>query len=119
MKRKNLPERVAFDREGLTPDGSGGHDQDWQQHHTCRAQFIYSRGSETVEAARLQGRSIYKVKIRSCAVARAITTDFRMRDVRRGNQAADLVGEPYQIREVDAITDRRWIYIVVESGVAE
>ncbi|MFY0619320.1 head-tail adaptor protein [Shimia sp.] len=119
MRAGDLRDKVAFDKEVVTPDGSGGHDRNWEQHHACRAQFIYSRGSETVDAARLQGRSIYKVKIRSCAVARAITTDFRMRDVRRGDQTAQLAGEPYQIREVDSITDRRWIYIVVESGVAE
>ena len=58
----------------------------------------------------MQGRAIYKVKVRSSTKSRSITTDYRMRDVRRGTE--------YQIREVDPITDRAWVYLVVESGVA-
>ena len=119
-----LVERVAFDAPANNPDGSGGVEDGWAEHHAARAEFIYSRGSEAVDAARLQGRAIYKVKIRSCAAARAVTTDFRMRDVRRGLPAGEGIGDPlpgtrYQVREVDAITDRRWIYIVVESGRAQ
>lgn len=118
MKRVLLEQSIAFDQEVSVQNASGGHDTSWEERHACRAEFIYSRGSEAVDAARLQGRSIYKVKIRSCAASRAITSDFRMRDLRRGDLAAELPGEPYQIREIDAITDRRWVYLVVESGVA-
>lgn len=117
-----LPDRVAFDAPAMNPDGSGGVENGWSQAYSCAAQFIYSRGSEAVNAARLQGRAIYKVKVVSSSAARAITTDFRMRDVRRGPMdgvGADLLpGDRYQIREVDAITDRDWVYLVVESGVA-
>lgn len=117
-----LTERVAFDTPANAPDGSGGVEIGWAKHYECAAQFIYSRGSESVDAARLQGRSIYKIKIRSCQAARAITTDYRMRDVRRGPMAgvgADtLPGDRYQIREVDAIADRDWVYIVAEKGGA-
>lgn len=105
-----LRESVAFDEEVETPDGYGGFNRVWTQRHACRAEFIYSRGSEAVDAARLQGRSIYKVRVRQCDAAQAITTDYRMRDVRRGGE--------YQIREVDPVTDRQWVYVVVESGVA-
>lgn len=110
MKRPKLVESVAFDEEVETPDGYGGFNRVWTQRHACRAEFIYSRGSEAVNAARLQGRSIYKVRVRQCGASRAITTDYRMRDVRRGTE--------YQIREVDAVTDRQWVYVVAESGVA-
>jgi head-tail adaptor len=110
MKRPKLQESVSFDRPSGTPDSFGGKSVAWTEAHACRAEFIYSRGSEAVDAARLQGRSIYKVKIRQCDAAQSVTTDFRMRDVRRGVE--------YQIREVDAVTDRMWVYIVVESGVA-
>jgi head-tail adaptor len=106
----SLRESVAFDSITATPDGYGGEDRTWEEQHGCRAEFIYQRGSEAVDAARLQGKAVFKVKIRSCAAAREISTDDRMRDVRRG---AD-----YNIREVDAITDPRWVYIVVEAGVA-
>lgn len=105
-----LREHVAFDRQVATPDGFGGQDKGWEEQFTCRAEFIYSRGSEAVDAARLQGRSIYKVKIRSCDAVRAVSASYRMRDTRRAIE--------YQIREVDVITDPRWAYLVVESGVA-
>ncbi|MGB1215950.1 MAG: phage head completion protein [Pikeienuella sp.] len=103
-------ESVAFDGPTENPDGYGGIEIGWAEIHACRAEFIYSRGSEAVEAARLQGRSIYKVKIPQCSSARLITPDCRMRDVRRGTE--------YQVRGVDAITDRRAIYLEIESGVA-
>lgn len=105
-----LSERIAIDRQHEVPDGYGGFSLTWAEHHVCAAQMIYHRGGEAVEAARLRGQSIYKFRIRSCIAARAITPDMRLRDVRRG--------EIYNIREVDAISDRDWVYIVAESGVA-
>lgn len=115
-----LNESVAFDAPVYTPDGSGGQSRTWAEQWACRAQFIYSRGSEVVDAARLSGRATYKVKARLCDEARAITTEWRMRDVRRaplsGVGSDTLPGTRYNIREVDAITDRRWVYLVVEAG---
>lgn len=105
-----LRERVAFDQPAYVPDGSGGQDRTWIEQFDCRAQFIYARGSEAIDAARLQGRAIYKVKVRSSNAGRQITADWRMRDTRRGTA--------YNVREVDAITDPSWIYVVVEAGVA-
>ncbi|ETX26565.1 head-tail adaptor protein [Roseivivax isoporae] len=109
----NLIERVAFDRPTETQDGYGGTETGWSEapaSYETRAQFIYQRGSEAVEAARLTGRSIYKVRIRSSVAAREITAAWRMRDLRRGTI--------YNIREIDTITDRQWVYVTVESGVA-
>lgn len=110
MSAGRMVAAVAFDGPTEAPDGSGGVEVGWEEVHACRAELIYSRGSEAVDAARLQGRAIYKVKIRSCGAARAITTAYRMRDVRRS--------ETYNIREADGITDRAWVYLVVESGGA-
>ncbi|GAA6190888.1 head-tail adaptor protein [Phaeobacter sp. NW0010-22] len=110
MRFRRLRDHVAFDRPAQNPDGSGGAVDGWAEQYTCKAEFIYSRGSETVDAARLQGRSIYKVKIRQSPSARSITSDFRMRDLNRDTE--------YNLREVDAITDKDWVYIVAESGVA-
>lgn len=112
-KAPHLRERVAFDRPTLSPDGYGGRVSGWSEapaSHECRAELIYLRGGEAVEAARLAGRSVYKVRVRQCAQAREISADWRMRDLRRGAE--------YNVREVDAITDRAWIFLVVESGVA-
>ncbi|MEI4470928.1 head-tail adaptor protein [Frigidibacter sp. MR17.24] len=72
------------------------------------AQFIYARGSEAVEAARLEGRPTFKVKLRSCAAARAVTTDWRLRDVR---QSID-----YAIVEADTVSDRQWVWLTVQGG---
>ncbi|WP_299734661.1 head-tail adaptor protein [uncultured Roseobacter sp.] len=109
----NLRERVIFDQPTTNPDGAGGQEVGWTsgaQSHECRAQFIYSRGNEAVDAARLEGRAMFKIKIRSCVAARAITPAWRMRDARRD--------EIYNVVEADAITDPAWVYIVAESGVS-
>lgn len=106
----SLAERFAFDSPTAVPDGFGGSEVGWAEQFQRRAQVIYSRGNESVEAARLAGRSIYKVKLRNDSGTRSITTDWRARDVRRG--------VVYNIREADAITDRAWVYLVVEAGVA-
>ena len=103
-----LNESVAFDEPVQTAGPGGVVTTEWTERYSCRAQFIYSRGSEVVEAARLDGRSTYKVRVRQCEAARRITSDWRMRDTRSGTE--------YAVIEVDAITDRAWIYIVVQSG---
>lgn len=51
-----------------------------------------------------------KVKLRSSSESRSIEQHWRMRDARRG--------AIYQVKEVDAVTDRAWVYLVVERGVA-
>jgi len=79
----------------------------WTERHACRAQWVYGKGDESVQAAREAGRKAYKIRIRSCAAARAITEGYRMRDVRRSTVL--------NIREVDAITDRAWVYLTVEA----
>lgn len=115
---RHLTERFAFDSPTTDPDGFGGDQVGWAEQFSRAAQVIYSRGNESVEAARLAGRSIYKVKLRSDSGTRTITTDWRARDVRRGVLSGEFPGVVYNIREADAITDRAWVYLVVESGVA-
>ncbi len=105
-----LTEAVAFDEPEQVAGPGGVVSTVWTERHACRAQFIYSRGSEVVEAARLEGRPIYKVRVRQCVAVRLVTADYRMRDTRRG--------AVYSIREVDSITDRQWVYVVVEGRKA-
>jgi head-tail adaptor len=109
MDAGKLHEAVSFREYTPTADGYGGQSLAWSEHYACRAQFIYHRGGEALEGDRLNGQATYKVKVRSCADARAITQEMRMVDTRRG--------VTYNIREVDAVTDRHWVYIVVEQGV--
>lgn len=102
--------KVQFDRPLNSPDGMGGQVQAYEKHLETWCQWVYSRGSETVEAARLEGRAIYKLKLRSSPLSRALTTDHRMQNMRGG--------EFYQVRELDILSDPAWVYVVVERGVA-
>jgi len=107
----SLSERVAFDKRTDIDDGYGNTVAgDFIEQYACAAEFRPRGGSEAVIAARLEGRNIFGVYIRSSVNARLISTDYQMRDVRRGTA--------YAIRAVDSITDRAWIYLTVESGVA-
>ncbi|WP_295537479.1 head-tail adaptor protein [uncultured Thioclava sp.] len=106
-----LTQSIAFDSPQSSVGPGGVIVINWLRQHSCRGKLIYQRGSEVVEAARLEGRPIYKVKIRSCVAARAITTDCRMIDLHRADTA-------YAVIEVDAITDPMWVYLVVEGGKA-
>ncbi len=114
-------ERLAFDEPVQVADEGGVTRPIWTQRHVDLARMVYHRGGEAVEAARLTGRQIFKVRIGQCAAARRIDQTWRMRDLRRGMPDGapgdTLPGTRYAIREVDTITDRQWIYLVVESGV--
>lgn len=109
-KPEFLHDAVAFDEpvENTLPGGVTL--PGWAERYACRAQFIYARGGEVVEAARREGRSVFKVRIRSCTASRAIRVNWRMRDTRRS--------EDYNIIEADAVTDGEWVYLVVQSGKA-
>ena len=104
-----LSESVAFDSPSGTTDEFGGKSVSWTQEHTCRAKFIYQRGDEAVQAARLASRQVFKIKIRSCVKARQINSDYQMRDVRRSTA--------YNVLDVDVITDRQWVWLQVEGPV--
>jgi head-tail adaptor len=111
-----LRDRVAFDRPSWGPDVSGGQSREWGESHRCLGEFIYTGGGEKPDAGKLAALSKYKLRIHQSAAAQEIQPGWRMRDLRRGPQDGDFPGIKYNIREVDAITDRRWIYLVVESG---
>ena len=93
-----MRERVALDAPQEAPDGFGGSDVTWAEQFTAHAEFKYAwgRGQEAVEAGKMTGLATFKVRLRSSRQSRAITTDYRLRDMRRNIAFA--------IREVDAIT---------------
>lgn len=114
-----MRERVAFEKEVHTPDGHGGQDSVWTEQFRRDAKMIYQRGSEAVQAARLEGRALFKVRIRSSAAARGITTDWRMIVLREKQvSGGEVIAGHYGITEVDSLTDRAWIWLVVEGGRA-
>ncbi|MBD0416508.1 phage head completion protein [Oryzicola mucosus] len=105
-----LRNRVAFDKRPKADDGAGNKRGAWQEQFKQLAGYVYAGGGEAVMAARLEGRGVVKVRLRSSSQTRSIRSDWRMRDVRTGAE--------YNVKQVDFETDRRWVYLVVERGSA-
>ncbi len=105
-----LRERVAFDERGAASDGLGGAEAAFVERFNRAAEYIHLRGGEGVLAARLGGRHTQVVRVRADRQTRAVTTDWRLRDVR--TEAA------FNIRDVTATPDRKWIDLLCERGVA-
>ena len=101
---------VAFDEKVETPDGSGGRAATWSELQRAWAELRYAHGREAVQAGKVTGSAVFKVKVRSDPVTRALTAAHRMRDLDRGLA--------FNIREVDPISDPASVWLVVESGVA-
>lgn len=107
----DLYSKVAFEKQTTGSDGAGGTTSTWQEQFAVRAGFFNAGGSEAVMAARLEGRTLARVRVRSSSETRQVTTDWRMRDAR--------TGQIWNIREVDPITGARgWVILRVEQGVA-
>ena len=104
-----LHHSVTFSIITEAPDGHGGFDL-VKDDFTTRAHFRFLRGSETVQAARLQGKQPVVVTVRRNSKTAQITTDTAMRDARTGTE--------YNIRAVVQTEDRQFVEITAESGVA-
>ncbi|MET0942004.1 MAG: phage head closure protein [Mesorhizobium sp.] len=102
-----LIEKVAFDKRIETEDEYGNTVSTWEEQFQHRAKFIQLRGSETVMAGRLEGRSTIIMQVRVCTDTMQIGTDWQARDVRR-NVAYNIQEDPGR-----AILD-----LLAESGVA-
>ena len=106
----DLRHSVAFDRRVENDDGAGNTRGEFQEQFRARAAFRPRGGSEAVVADRLEGRNLLGVYLRSSSQTRQITNDWRMRDVR--------TGDVYAVKIVDAVTDRQWVYLEAQTGVA-
>ena len=102
--------RFIFQDRIFTDDEFGGSELTWRTVHDTRGTVSYARGSEGKEAGALTGTATFKLRIRSCAAARALTPAHKMTDAH--------TGRVFNIREVDPWTDLKWVYIVAEGGVA-
>ncbi|WP_313760172.1 head-tail adaptor protein [Rhizobium sp.] len=105
-----LQHRVAFDERTVINDGLGNTEGAFVERFKSWAAFRPRGGSEAVVAARMEGRNLLGVYVRSSAQTKRITSDWRMRDTR--------TGEAYAIRIVDAVSDRYWVYLEAQTGVA-
>jgi head-tail adaptor len=115
--------RVAFDAPTQAPDSHGGVEIGWDTDNAveARAKFLFLRGGETVQAARLEGRQPIVVTIRNSAAARAITTGWRMRENSEGtlDSGGIWTGPAYNVRSGPVPSDdRRFLEFTVEGGVA-
>ena len=102
--------RVAFDKRAEVEDGYGNTVSNWVEQFQCRAAYRHLRGGESVMASRLQGRHTQVIIVRASLQTRQITTDWRVRDARTGDE--------FNIRDVTVETDRMWISFLCERGVA-
>lgn len=104
----NLDERATFYSPTATADGYGGRVDGWTSEFTRWARRQYLRGSESVQAARLQGRQPVLLTVRRDSGTETITTEWKV-----GIGASE-----YNIRTVEPHEDRRYIDLLCESGVA-
>lgn len=82
----------------------------WVERFAAHAETIFLRGTEQVQAARLEGRQPVMLRVRSSTDARSVSTDWRAHDKRRGGY--------YNIRAVNGSPDRGFIELLAEEGVA-
>ncbi len=106
----DLRHRVAFDKREAASDGLGNERAAFVEQFEIWACFRSRGGSEAVIAARLEGRNMLGVYVRSSLQTRQIQSDWRMRDV--------ATNDIYAVRMVDSVTDRAWVYLEVQTGVA-
>ena len=105
-----LIHRVALDmRPETSDDGLGNYEGEWAEQFQCRAAFIHLRGGETVMAGRLSGRHTQIIRVRVSSNTRQITTDWRLRDVRRRID--------FNIRDIELEENRQFFSLTCESGV--
>jgi hypothetical protein len=106
-----LYESVAFDMRVAGTDTYGNPAPGaFVEQFRCRGGFTWLRGGETVIAARLEGQQPIVVRIRASSAARAIKSDWRMRNLRDG--------KVFAVRSISETDDRRWLDVMVVEGVA-
>ena len=110
MGAGQLRQRIRFERPNAIANGYGGHTAGFEAVFDDRAAYTRLRGSESVVAARLQGRQPTVIRVRASMRARGAKTAWRIVD--RDS------GEIFNIRSVAETNDRRWIDFLAESGVA-
>lgn len=106
-------------REPVESRGPGGVTNTvFEERYRGAAQFIFQRGSEVIEAARQEGRAIYKIRVAQCRATRQVTTDWIMIDTRRyaENDAGQAVSGRYAITGLDVVSDPAWVWLTVEEG---
>lgn len=102
--------RVAFETATYADDGAGGRTATWSEAFRCPAEIRPKLGGEEVTAGRLAGRRIATIRVRAYGETRAVTTEWRARDVR--------TAELWNIRSiVDPDGRGAFLEVMAETGV--
>jgi len=91
-------------------DGYGNTVGEFQTQFTVRAAYRHLRGGETVIASRLENKHPALITVRASSRTRQINSDWRLVDARDNSVWA--------VRDVTPETDRQWISLLCERGVA-
>lgn len=96
----------GVDELGHPVPGAGG----WVTQFTVRAAYRHLRGGEEIVSGRLQGVHTQVVIVRASSRTRQITPGWRLIDARDGTV--------FNVRDVTAETDRMWVSLLCQRGVA-
>ncbi|MEM1088698.1 MAG: phage head closure protein [Pseudomonadota bacterium] len=108
MTAGKLRDWLEFQQRTNETDALGGQSENWVIQFTVAAEVIHLSGDERVEAARIAGRELYKIRVRSETRTQALSTDsWRFRDARRNVL--------FNILSLDAVTDRKWVWLRAET----
>lgn len=109
----DLKERVHLQARTVASDGFGGSvpGGPFQTQCTVRAHLQPLKGSEAVQAARLQGRQPYILTIRQSSQTRPLNTAWQVVDARNVNRKFAVVAPP-----TDPDSDRAWLEVMIVEG---
>jgi len=110
----DLRHRLGFFRRPVISDGHGNNEGEFPDapEFECAGEVRVKFGGETVLAARLQGQQLATIVVRRSQATRAVTTAWRIRDMRDGT-VWEIKSGP-----VDSDDSRQWLEFLCESGVA-
>jgi head-tail adaptor len=106
-----LDRLFAFDEPVRTGNDAGGSRSGWNELFKAWAEVRYVRGGESAQAGGLSVAATFKIRVRSTANTRALTGAHTMRDPQDETR--------FNIREIDALSDRAYVWLVVQAGVAD
>ena len=119
----NLSKWVAFDQRISADDGHGNKQDGFAEVFQCHAGFEPMRGGEAIIASRLEGVQPIAVHLRASPNTLKIRPDWRMRDLRDGTWSnppdnSEWDGPLYAVKSALRTPDRKYIDLIVTSGVA-
>jgi hypothetical protein len=107
----DLRHRLGFFRRPVVSDGYGNNEGEFPgaPEFECAGQVRGRFGGEVVLAARLEGRETATITVRRSAATLAVTTDWRIQDMRAGTI--------WNIRSgpVDPDDGRQWLEFLCQS----